>query len=218
MLITDNFNPATALVKAVHHYYPVGFAMTNIQYEGFQELQAILLVKHNNVSKNSMPDDIKKLGENLRNHFGHLPVHFEYYKQFPSYSIVIELFHHYHDGVQHILRLVIKVSLLINFYTIYFEDAIKYDHLRYELGPVNTTVVSFQMQRDKDHAQDVIAVERFLKECFPDYFFIGHQLLFGLKIKHGQLIEEEFETAGQTKDVFSFLFDNEAYAGLLVVE
>jgi len=218
MFITDNLNPSTALVKAVHHYYPVGFYMSNVQYEGFQELQEILLSKHNNVSRNSMPDDIKKLGEKLKSHFSHLPVHFEDYKQFPSYSIVIELGHHHHDGVQHLLRLVIKISLLVNYYTIYFEDIIKYNHLRYGLGPVNTTVVSFQMQREKDHAQHVNAVEGFLKECFPDYFFVAHELLFALKIKYGNLIDEELETANQTKAIFSFLFDNVIHAGLLVVE
>jgi len=218
MFITDNKNPSSALIKAVHQFYPVGFNMPNIQYEGFSQLQEILTIKNNNVSQNTIPENLKKLEERLRSHFGLLPIYIEYYKQFPSYSIVIELFNRQHEGVQHIQRLAIKVSLLINYYTIYYEDYIKYNGLMYELGPVNTTVASFQLQNEKTELKNINAVEHYLQECFPEYFYVKHDLLFNLKIHHGTLIDEELELASEIKTVFSFLFDNQFYASLLVVE
>lgn len=217
MIFSDNINPANSLIHAVHRFYPVGFNLTNDQYDGYNAVKEIVAEKIEKLKADTFPINLKLFNQKIKNHFSNLRVQFEYHKQFPSYSIVLFISERDYEGLQHILRVAIKISLLINYYTVYFEEYVKYKDIYSEIGTYNTTVVSFNRQKEENKLKINILFE-FLSECFPKYFAIGHDLLFKFKVHHGTTFGNEFTTVSEGKPVFDYLFDNQFYAGLLVLD
>ena len=216
MFIGDKLDPSLSLIHAVHRYYPIGINILNEQFDGFQELRAIMDSKFKQLSDNAFSNNIGYLREELRNKFREFQIDFDDYKQFPSFSFAIELDQASYPTLQHSVRLVVKISLLINYYTIFFEEYITNQEVFSGLGPARVAIISLRSQTNTRNTNIRTELLDLLQECLQNYHYVDHESLFKLKIHYGLPLDAPYITITETKPVYNYLFDNQFYQSLLV--
>ncbi|MFB5945837.1 hypothetical protein [Albibacterium profundi] len=206
MFIIDNKDPSYCLIQAVYRYYPVGFNLTNIQYPGFKHLNELIAQKH------PLPSKVKnfelELTKKLKGYF----ISTNHEHPVPNYSFTIHLANKDYASLEHILHLNVNISLLVNYYTIYYASYVKHKN-----NYVGTTVLSLEEQIAEGKEKDLEAILGLLRKYFPDYYFIPHQRLFNLKVRLGTPFDGEYLAIAEPRPVFAYLFEDEGQYGTFQV-
>lgn len=201
-----------SVINVVHHYYPIGFKALAQQYSGSQELMSIIGAKiKKNLIDNTLPSDILALKADILHHFQDaLFVYFDSHYQFPNYSISIELSKDSSEFIERTLRFTIKISLLTNLYTFFYEHQLLHLDILFPTidKPVLSHVLSLDWQSEKDKGETIQKVTSLIEKHFPDYHYVDHHFLFSVKINSGVLYGDELSSFGAEHSVYEFLFDN----------
>ncbi|RZK38720.1 MAG: hypothetical protein EOO90_21355 [Pedobacter sp.] len=195
----------------VSQYYPIETDLSNESFEGYQKLLAITHVKINQVIDDDLPASFNKLINEVSKEFKDFKVFSEIYKQFPNYALRIELLNKDFEEVSVTYNLKLRLSLLTNFFTVFFEEVILHKNMSYGptiYFPLTTNVLSSRLEFIENGKSDLNKLKAIVQEIFKEYGYISHISLFNTKIlngiPHGFLADPEVQYP-----LYSFLFDND---------
>jgi hypothetical protein len=204
-------NPFFDLVKAVYQYYPIGTGDINEAFPGYGRLNAIVKDKIERLVANTLPVAPSKLDSDVRNSFNNLTVLNSYHHQFPNYAMDIRFPKIEYPEVDLNYKLSLRISLLTNYYTIFFEEVIFHKNLR--AGSDQAPSMSFAVSSSIGHIADAGNIVQTLKTIvgtnFPDHKFVNHALLFSRKIRGGYPHGADGNPFNKEYSLYNFLFDNE---------
>ena len=108
-------------------------------------------------------------------------------------------------------KLSVRISLLTNHYTVFFEELIFHKNLR--AGSNQAVSMSFTVSSSIGHianAENMVQTLKTIVESnFPDYKFVNHRLLFCRKIEGGYPHGADRNPFKKEFSLYNFLFDNE---------
>jgi len=205
-----------ALIKATHHYYPIGFQMplSNEAYPGYQELIDIIKQKITQLQSNNLPTHVQQLEKELAGVIPGAIVRNELYSQFPNYQFALEIAAEKWGGLKHNVRLMFIISLLTKHYTVFFDEHLlmlndKNPPLSHKL--FGSRVLSFEENVLTEQDGYLQKIKTIMTTLFPEYTFVSHSYLFAHKVKYGVPYGETDKRGAHdiAYPVFHFLFDNQ---------
>ncbi|WP_293305060.1 hypothetical protein [Pedobacter sp. UBA5917] len=209
--ISVSDNPFFDLVKAVYQYYPIGTGDVNEAFPGYGRLTAIVKDKIEKLISNTLSEACSKLNSDILNSFRNLTVLNSYHHQFPNYAMDIRFPKIEYPEVDLNYKLSLRISLLTNYYTIFFEEVILHKNLK--VGSNQSLPMSLTVSSSIAHITDAENMVQKLKTIvetnFPDYKFVNHQLLFSRKIQGGYPHGADGNPFNKEYSLYDFLFDNE---------
>jgi hypothetical protein len=203
------------LIEAIHKYYPITQGVPNEEYEGYRILQKIIDTKIDGFTSGKLPDDCYALITQIAECFNNCPVNVHWYTNFPSYSISVELANETMDHIKRTSSLNVKISLLTNYYTIFFEEMNVFNGFK-ERHDKNKPVL-FRILSSKNLNVDtektfIAKVQNIITPLFPGYKYVNHDFLFKKKLPKGIPIGF-LDPIPNYYPIYAFLFDN--WANLL---
>lgn len=150
---------------------------------------------------------IKEHGENI-NDISPFP--------FPAYNLKIPLADEKQD--LYILKryLCIDVSLISKHYTIYFEDFYSFSEYKYEGAPLGKIYVHFHVlfyktMTTESFKQSANKANDYIRQCFPEYQFASHNILFNYKVDNLLPYEAGDIYNGRVFSLYDFTMSNHYY-------
>jgi len=208
----DESNPFYDLVKAVYQYYPIGVGEPNSFYKGYHDLTNIITEKINRLIAGDTPQVCTELLDKIKQALPNYTVETSYHRQFPNYAIEIELPKKEYPEIHLLYHLKLRISLLTNHYTLFFEETALHQNIKGGLSgqiPLRSIAVSSILVNLPESEQMVIALKEILRKIFPDYHFVSHRLLMSRKIKGGYPHGADHNPYNDEFSIYNFLFDNE---------
>jgi hypothetical protein len=167
-----------SLLKSVYHYYPVGYPYLLKGYPGYLEMTQIVETKINQ-DCNDPASDPNLLCSEIRSLFPNNSVENRVYENFPNYVYLLKLSEIDNSEVVHTTYLNVTISLLCDFYTIFFIDEFRVKGI----SPVDDTFISYHSIVSYSNSQKridpnlILQVTASIKKYFPDKSFISHSLI-----------------------------------------
>ncbi len=196
------------LLKAIHSFYPVGINSLMGKYEGFSVFRRILDRKINEIAEGHtsswtmLKDEIKCI-------FPHQSIIEQSYNQFPSYQLYIRIFERDEKGIRFERRLCLNISLLCQYYTLFFETIVSIkSHNDSEHSVATSRIFSF-FDLEESKKNDIDEIKLLIEKNYKDYQFVHHKILFSYFIEGCGTYSnwQEYET-GQKNPIYLFLFDS----------
>lgn len=194
------------LLKNIYSYYPIGMNSFINKYEGQKQLRKIIenkinaLIAKQNSPWTNLVYDIEK----------HYPgkVFDMAYLQFPSYQAVINFNSIDNDEYNSTHNLIVVISLLCSYYTIFFES--DYRFKAFNSSPELTNYKIFSLNSDKKNSSiDLVAIKSEIEKNFDAHSFISHKILFDYKINGGiPYSKTEENLTFSSFPIYSYLFDS----------
>ena len=198
------------LLEHIHKYYPIGLPQIAHEHKGYADIKNRIAVKVNEIIENkktrwtTLIEDIKKAYPYLQvSDFGHL--------QFPNYLVSIEVEKNETKQITYTKSLVLCISLLVDYYTVYFEDLVRikdkeegYDHA----GSLNYDVVYFNSCKERDCFEKGYLLKKLAGQAFSTKKFVDHKILYDYKILGGAKYGDEYNSLNEST-IFQFLFNND---------
>ncbi len=204
-----NFELLESLLKCVHHFYPIGRSSLAYSYSGCKEQDLILTNKIDELI-DEVTSPWTKLVDELKENFGDAVFDMGYL-QFPSYMARIEVGNESQESMSYTRTLVINISLLCPYYTIYYEDAYTFHGFYNDLSPTPPVIV-FRIFFTKKNGKPEIPGKELenVQILIQKYFrqkYINHRILFDYDVVGGFPRTEDISTAANSYPIYSFLFD-----------
>lgn len=199
------------LLKKAHYYYPIGMPHIFNEYNGYYKLKEILKAKIDNISaqKNTkwsiLVEDVKK----------HFPTYkvFDYgYLQFPNYILVIELCIHENNRIVITKSIILNISLLVNYYTIFFEDLIKLKGDADNSNGIKDThfqMIYFNSCIEEECLENANQLKKIVAQFFNEHSFLEHRQLFENKVLGSKSYGNEFSSTNEASCLYELLFSND---------
>lgn len=217
---THNAYLISNLIQSVKKYYPIELSLSNNDYEGYSALIKIVENKIEQIINNDLPSYFYKFVGDINVYFKGFKIIDECHKQFPNYSFSIKLSDKTSNYIHSNSILVIKLSLLANYFTVFYEEIntfekfskfkYKYQPLVYRIYSSNNNVID----PEKAHFDKVI---KLIQEYFPSYVFVEHSILFNAKVSNGNPYNQKANKNSTPFSIYDFLFDNEYTWGNLEI-
>jgi len=205
-----------AIIKAAHHYYPIGFQMplSNEEYPGYQELIDIIRQKITQLQSNNLPTHVRQLEKELADVIPEAIVRNELYRQFPNYQFALEIASEKWGGLEHNVRLILIISLLTKHYTVFFDEWLlmpNNENPPFSHKLFGSRVLSFKENMLANQDDYLQRIQALMAKFFPGYTFVPHSYLFAQKVKYGVPYGETDDRGAYdiAYPVFHFLFDNQ---------
>src|ERR1700749_4206298 len=109
------------LVQDIYTHYTVQQS-NDEEPKAYEGIQKIIDLKIKQFTSNSLPDNYYSLLRFLQDTFKDRLIINQLYSNFPSYSVTVELRNELREEIKTLTWLNVRISLLTNFYTIYFEE------------------------------------------------------------------------------------------------
>lgn len=155
----------------------------------------------------------------LKKRFQNFKVLVNFYRQFPNYSISIQLLNDQSEYSERYLFLTLKISMLTNYFTVFFEEITKHTDIIISPGyAINSTIIFLESQKFPERLQYFEQIKQIVKECFSEYNFVKHYILFSTKVEHGTLYGDSSANEGIKNSLYRYLFDNQDYINLYVTK
>ena len=201
-ILTEQVNE---LLNRIHYYYPIGQEQLGTNHPGYIDYNKILTSKINNIieDKKSNWDELTKLIMGIYKD-GFFDMN---YLQFPSHIGKIALKNELHQEYDYQQTLVINISLLCNFYTIFFEDTFIYKNYIDPLPKPKTKILYLNQKKKIEINHTIEIIQQKIKWLFPEYEYINHKVLFLYEIKAGVPYTDGYEYATPPYFIYNFLFD-----------
>lgn len=197
-------NKIAKLLERIHYYYPIGYKLINKDYVGYIQYQEILSKKINDIIANKQTNWTSFI-ELMKNNWEEKVLDMNYY-QFPSHIVKLKLKHEICESVERQLSVIANVSLLCNYYTVFFEDHYIFNsHSKKIVKPYHT--ILFKNDCDVDSLKTFNEMQENIQFFFPTHEFIHHQSLFNYKINGGEPYTESDEFNSKSFCIYNFLFD-----------
>lgn len=208
-MLVDNItskNQFNELMSRLYYYYPIGISFLYQEYQGYHEIQSILINKLEKEIPNyhSCSYSLENL---LNKQIPNLKISNLNYLQFPSYVFNIYISSFENQLIKSEVSLVINISLLVDYFTIFFEKKVIS-----KIGEKSVSVFkSHFFTLENGYSEIVEKVFEALQEIFPNKKYIYHYSIKQQIIS--EVIPFGFDTTSiETKQKFSFydlLFSNE---------
>jgi hypothetical protein len=201
------------LITRVHHFYPVGVEDFSSVYNGQKEL---LQIVENKIDKevNTTDSEFNVFCEKLQDSLPDLKVENRIYYQFPNYVACVNLPPSEYKDIIHRANFVICISLLANYYTLYFEESYFFSSYKgaalvdKNLSLPSYNIHSFEMNEKLKNVIDVSSIKRTVESFFPVKKFISHFLIKKWTMKgtvpYGEL--DDPQNNNNYYSIFEFLF------------
>ncbi len=208
-IIVPEVSVINKLITSLHQYYPIGLNILNTDYNGYKSLLNLIDVKISQVINDSLPQNIRDLEHKLLMNFNEDKIRLDFYRQFPSYSFSIHLLSEGSKVYEHDLLITVKVSILTNYYTYYFEEITTHNNVNLlNNSRLNSLTISKDLYNYPNKKELFKIIEELINECFNAYVFVDHYLLFKLKVNNGTPHgESEGQFDNRSYPIFNFLFD-----------
>lgn len=200
------------LIQATHKYFPIGFSTLKENYPGYSILLNIIEAKINSLTEGKPPEIIKNLIIDIDKEIVTLGIEDMLHKQFPNYALSIVLYKNDSNEIHTTIRLNIRISLIANYFTLYFEEVSIHKNvssLQHEFLPVRTHILSSSSALINNDQYIYNTVANLTKTYFPDFDLIKHYPLFTTEVRYGipHGVLETFPPV--IYPIYAFLFDNE---------
>ena len=195
------------LLKSVYRYYPVGLPNFQSSFEGRAKAMDILEKKIIAVQDGTPNDWTRLISVLTEKKIGE--VRDAAYIQFPSYTATIILKQASTEWIEFTQYLHVTVSLLTNYYTVYFEDRLGHK-VFYESEKHNPhTYLYYSNIRDptSPSAEAFHEVKSIVASVFRNHQFVPHQLLFDHKVQGVYSLYEPQDQGLMEAPLFTLLFD-----------
>lgn len=206
------------LLKNTQKYYPIGMPFLYEEYDGYKMFKEKLEKKVNQILAKENTSWVR-LVENVRQKFSLKPI-FDYsYLQFPSYIMNLELKKNDSKEIEYTKSLVLNISLLVNYYTLFFEDIVKVKKGIDEKGLQNSPyfrIVYFNKCIDKDCFEIAYIIKKISEEVFEEYKFIQHDLLLNNKVQGGNIYGDMRNEEFKEYSLYEYLFSNDSYPNIIL--
>jgi|GEM_PF-4774683 len=170
------------LLERIHYYYPIGMPGRYSDYPGFIKLRSIIEEKIIAIQNNE-PTPFTRLMERIREKYNNLSLNDLSYHQFPSYLFTIELGSSQQQQVEISNRIIVAISLLGNFYTIYVENLYHFSGFKTN----KTKIAHHILYNDECNDDETITLIKGLKDLilssFKDYKYVDHYILFNTYLR-----------------------------------
>ncbi|MGJ7033238.1 hypothetical protein [Niabella hirudinis] len=190
------------ILKSVYKYYPLGSSLNPDEFDD-GEFGRIIGEKIEKVMSNEETPWSKAIRE--------FELKFEKmlnwdYIQFPCYKATLEV----NENEFYLRRIVVVVSLICPFYTIYVEDCIKFNRFEGIRGVTSSILFSCNSMKDKELELKIQWVNDTIGNHFRGYTFCPHIYLFDYKFAASALQHyDRMPSTDLTKyPVYNLLFDN----------
>jgi hypothetical protein len=200
----------TKLLQSVHSYYPIGMPAVFAEYPGYKKLEEIVEKKIDEVS-NNIKTPWYFLIEDIKTKFVKYSLFDEGFHQFPSYYAKIEIERSKDGGKEFSRTVIINISLLTDYYTIYFEDFFKYSLYKdNKFGisrPPTMKIVYCKSCLEKYFLDFIDSLKSVIKQHFPKKEFIDHSILFDHEVDGGTVYGKMLEyVPGKNYSIYEYLF------------
>ena len=199
------------LIDAIRKYYPIDLSISNNEYSGYKLLENIVNSKIDGLKRGILPIECYELVKQIESFFKPYTVHVKYYTNFPNYSITIELSNGNNYNIKTISCLNIILSLLTNYYTIFFEEWNWFNGFTKSVDNNNPVLFRIMSSRNLniDPQKDIFNKSNFIvSQQFPSYKFVSHQLLLNQKLPNGVPFGY-YDSIPYTYPIYAFLFDSQ---------
>jgi hypothetical protein len=207
------------IMKCLDGYYLFGLPNLQRQYKGEAEMSKIVSKKIVNIQAgkgNNWTDLMGTIKEKVAGELFDRA-----YYQFPSYDATIELEKGTKGAIELTTNLNIGISLLGNYYTVYFEDLAKARGFSSDPSNDPTWILYYSKKAVNGEAltQKLNDVRGYIEQHFIGFTFVPHDLLFTYKIKHTLPFQISWEFLGTEYPIYDFLFQGRfSYEGVKVLE
>ncbi|GAA0194621.1 hypothetical protein GCM10009122_58220 [Fulvivirga kasyanovii] len=194
------------LLQEVHKYYPIGCPHFNNEYSGYKRLLDIVENKINNLL-NHIEDDVWASLINELESNNKFRVYNDSYLQFPNLAARIELSKTEAEvSITQTLR--ITLSLLTNCYTAFIEEKATFSRFNNEANVAPVKLLWYGQKSMSDNESKWLEeVKAKIKDHYPHYTFIKHDLLLNTSIYGGLPHGEDPEDLKPYYSLYSYLFD-----------
>lgn len=195
------------LLKATHRFYPVGINSLMGDYEGFKQFREILTCKINDVMEAKITHWTKLKGD-INSLFEEERIVDLSFNQFPSYQINIKSISGEYQGFKIERQLVLNISLLCSYYTLFFETKIHSiltdENSDLIIGKQLSFYGTNHLGKDEEEK-----TKEFIEKNFAGYQFVHHKILFDYLVDGcGTYSNWQEYNPGMKNPIYSFLFDS----------
>jgi hypothetical protein len=137
------------------------------------------------------------------------------FQQFPSYiaSIVIEK--NKNSEREFSCEIVVVVSLLADYYTIYLKDSYKllnYTYSKEEIYPINYEILYYESAKNKELLELCDKLKLLLESNFSKYKYVSHHMLLNSEIQDTLLYGRSNDFPHEKKySIYELLFDTQFF-------
>ena len=210
-MLKENANVIRELMNSIKKYYPINTCIKNEDYPGDQLLDKIVADKIDSFTSDNLPKECYDLVNEINANFGAFTLHVRYYNFFPSYVITIELADKAVDCVRRVSWLNVKISMLTNYFTVYFEDQNWFNNLSDFKGSFKPIYFGVLSTRNTFYDPDEHLfnnLKNITLSYFPEYKHVSHKLLLDTKIDNRTPLGK-YKDIIEPHSIYSFLFDND---------
>jgi len=197
------------LLKKVYFFYPIGCWEYRKNYPGYLQIEKIIENKINNEVNNPTSVFNHFINE-VNTEIKGLKIENRSYYQFPNYIANISLKEQVNDIGILKENMIICISLLADFYTIFFEEQFLIESkqkLRIQ-DKSSFHIYSFETFLDTENSPIVDIIKKKIASFFPDKKYVSHYLIKNFIVGGFAPYGEEYSyELGQVKySLFDFLF------------
>jgi hypothetical protein len=176
----DTLEVINYFLEKVYYHYPVGFTHFYNTYRGYLVMEEIVMNKIN-LECNDPTSLSNVLVNKIRNDFPDLRVENKNFFNFPSYVITLELSSVLNGAIKHITALEICISLICDYYTMYFIEDFKFEAL-YKQGnsvrqKTSCSIYSFESSKIMIDNRIVTGTISSINYYFGQKKFVSHDFL-----------------------------------------
>ncbi len=195
------------LFQKVHDFYPMGSDRVDQRFPGKVKYDAILKGKIDSIINRQ-----STAWERFASELSGLNEYFLFdmsYLQFPGFTGKLQILSDENSRFNMQRALVISVSLLCDYYTLYVEDTYTFrDYGDLSLKP--KLHILFSKKNDSGEEEGLFnTVHEMLRKSFPRFGFVNHKLLFDTRIKGGFVYPDGEACPDMLMSLFNFLFDGD---------
>lgn len=197
----------SSLIKAIHQFYPIGTPNLGFEYPGYSDYKLILTDKIMSITENKKTQWTGFI-KSLEKEYNPSTIIDMNYLQFPCHLARIELKKESNDEYDFEQSIVINISLLCKYYTIFFEEGYKFKNYTNQIIKPSVSMLFSNKMNGEDYFQKkMLTLKEKLEPFFSDYQNISHRPLFQYKIIGG-FPYSEGESEQETYYLYHFLFDS----------
>ena len=177
-------------------------------YDGTEKIKEIINIKIREIDSHSHTT-WSQLNERVKSEFPHYTVLDHSYSQFPSYLLEILLDEKIINEIRVTKSIILNISLLSSYYTIYFQDYININKPKekFKSHSIIHSIAYFNCCIDVVSLENALRLKKLVESYFTKYIFIDHRPLFDYKILGG-VKYGDFPGDCKEYSLFEFLFDN----------
>ncbi len=172
------------LVQDIYAHYTTQQSYDD-EPKAYEGIQKVIDIKIKQFTSNSLPVNCSALLRSLQDIFKDYLVNYQLYSNFPSYSIFIELRNELKNEIKTLTWLNVRISLLTNHYTIYFEERNHFSGFKILGGndmPVLFRILSSRNLNVDNNNRYIVEIQKLMSNLFPEHIFVNHDLLLNYKI------------------------------------